>query len=108
MPVPLEGRLNRASPATTMAVGCSLPLRLRMASDPHLPDVPRLLALRFSLRSLLLWMTLLCGLLALLVSVSPGPAIVIASVALLIGAHVVGNALGTRLRDQAPRITDAP
>ncbi len=77
-----------------------------MSSDTQRPDVPRLLALRFSLRSLLLWMTLLCGLLALLVSVSLGPAIVIASVALLIGAHVVGNALGTRLRDQAPRITD--
>ncbi|MFO0897458.1 MAG: hypothetical protein U0836_08550 [Pirellulales bacterium] len=77
-----------------------------MSSDPQRPDVPRLLAPRFSLRSLLLWMTLLCGLLALLVSVSLGPAIVIASVAVLIGAHVVGNALGTRLRDQAPRITD--
>jgi len=67
--------------------------------DPH--DASRLLAARFSLRSLLLWVTLLCILLGLVVSVPLGLAVVIVCVAMLVGAHVVGNALGTRLRDQA-------
>jgi uncharacterized protein YcfJ len=59
---------------------------------------------------LLLWVTLLCVLLGLVVSVPLGLAVVIVCVAVLIGAHVVGNALGTRLRDQAatrPRETTA-
>lgn len=67
-------------------------------SQPN--DSSGLLVPRFSLRSFFVWITALCGLLAVLVSVPLGPAVVIAGVGMLLVAHIVGNALGTRLRDQ--------
>jgi hypothetical protein len=67
--------------------------------EPPVAETPRLLEPpRFTLRALLGWVTALCALLALLVSLPRGLAWVAGGLAALIAAHVLGNSLGTRLR----------
>jgi hypothetical protein len=72
-------------------------------STPRLPSrdpLPQLF--RFTLRQLFLLVTLVslvCGALAL---VGGTWSVVIGIGALLVGAHVLGNYIGTRLRDETP------
>ncbi len=56
---------------------------------------------RFSLRTLLLAMTALCGLFGLMVTIGLLWSAAVVIVLSLVGAHVLGNSLGTALRDRA-------
>ena len=64
---------------------------------PAPPREPHLL--RFRLRQMLLFVALLSGLMALLVRTEGPWPLVIGGAALLVGAHVFGTMVGTRLRD---------
>lgn len=66
------------------------------------PDQPQLF--RFGLRQMLCFVALLSGLCTLLV-ITGGPwSLAIAGGALLVAAHVLGNLIGTRLRDSSADI----
>lgn len=78
-------------------------------SDSSLPEVasvrePQLL--RFRLRQMFLGVTLLSLLCALLVTTEGPWPLVIGVGTLLVGAHVVGNLIGTRLRDTSQQVRD--
>jgi hypothetical protein len=69
---------------------------------PSLPREPHLL--KFRLRQMFLWVTLLCLLLALIATTSgPWPWVIIIF-ALMVAAHVLGNLIGTRLRDTSEEV----
>jgi len=56
---------------------------------------------RFGLKQLFIYVSFVCILLAAMVIVKGIAALAVLLVALVIGAHVLGTALGTRLRDKA-------
>lgn len=64
--------------------------------EPHL--------LKFRLRQMFLWVTLLCLLLALIATTSGPWPWVITIAALMVAAHVFGNLIGTRLRDTSNEV----
>jgi hypothetical protein len=66
------------------------------------PDAP-LKPPQFTLRTLLVAMTVVGLLMGLMTTVGPVWSLPILLVLALVGAHVIGNALGTRLRDHATR-----
>ena len=70
--------------------------------QPDSPE-PALGPPRFSLRALLLAVSLLCGLFAVMAAVGMLWSAAIALFLGLILAHVLGNSIGTRLRDEATR-----
>jgi hypothetical protein len=80
-----------------------LPSR-RMSTAPHSIDDKRglLQPPQFRLRTLMIVTAACCGLFALFSVVSALLSAFIVLFLLLIAAHVIGNALGTRLRDGAP------
>jgi hypothetical protein len=59
---------------------------------------------QFTLRALLVAMTAVAGLLAVMTAVGLLWSLAIVLVAALVSAHVVGNALGTRLRDKSSEL----
>jgi hypothetical protein len=61
---------------------------------------------QFGLRTLLLTVTALSILFAVFAAVGPMWSAMLAMVFSLVGLHVAGNALGTRLRDDAPRLVE--
>ncbi len=63
---------------------------------------------QFSLRTLLVAMTACSGLLAAMSAVGPVWSLGMLLVLLMVGAHVIGNALGTKLRDQASQANEEP
>ncbi len=65
------------------------------AADPHAVRPPQ-----FGLRTLLLGVTLLSVAFAVSVAVGAAQSMMLLLLASLIGLHIVGNALGTRLRDR--------
>jgi hypothetical protein len=72
----------------------------------HIPDLPRDLGSplpRFSLRTLWVAMTVLCCLFAVMAAIGLWLSAVLALFLSLLMAHVLGNSLGTRLRDQTTR-----
>jgi hypothetical protein len=64
--------------------------------EPHL--------LKFRLRQMFLWVTLLSLLLALIAATSGPWPWVITIAALMVAAHVLGNLIGTRLRDTSQEV----
>ena len=80
--------------------------------EPQAPSPPPLRPPQFGLTTLLLVMAAISALLAVMNSVGGVWSMIILLSLALVGAHVVGNALGTTLRDQAssepPRRIDAP
>jgi hypothetical protein len=81
--------------------------------DPHEPpaaDDPdaTLKPPQFTLRTLLLVVTALAGLLAVMTAVGSLWSMAILLVVVLVSAHVIGNALGTKLRDRATRRAAPP
>jgi len=75
-----------------------------MATAPHLFDEQQRLLQppQFRLRTLMIVTAVCCGLFALFSVVSLLLSTFIVLLLVLIGAHVIGNAVGTRLRDGAP------
>ena len=69
---------------------------------PALPRPPQLL--RFGLRQMFLFVTLLCALCASLVLTGGPWPVMIGVGALLVAAHVFGNLIGTRLRDTSAQV----
>ena len=78
-----------------------------MHGDPHddetLGLTPRTSLLQFRLSSLLLAVAVCSGLLATLVTLGTLWSAMVFFVGVLIAAHVAGNVIGTRLREQASR-----
>lgn len=62
---------------------------------------------QFHLRTMLIGVALICVLLVVMVSIGMFWAMGLLLLILLILAHVVGNSLGTQLRDQGSRVTTA-
>ncbi len=80
-----------------------------MNEQPSLPPDEHDATLKtpqFSLRTLLVVTTVAAGLLALMMSVGAVWAMAILFFLALVGAHVIGNSLGTRLRDGAVARSD--
>ena len=70
--------------------------------SPELPRQPQLL--RFGLRQMFIMVTLLCALCALLAVTGGAWPLVIGGGAVLVAGHVLGNLIGTRLRDTSAEV----
>ena len=82
-------------------------VRLDTEKEPELPRMA-LQPPQFKLRTLLLAMAAICGLLTVMVAIGMAWALGLLMLVLLVGAHVAGNAIGTQLRDgtdQSPGTT---
>ncbi len=86
----------------------TIPARCRALSEPSVTEQPpplpedhdaTLKPPQFSLRSLLIGTTAVAALLALMTAIGTVWSVAILFLVLLVAAHVVGNSLGTRLRD---------
>jgi hypothetical protein len=76
---------------------------MSLASEQHELPEPLLRPPKFSLRALWLSMTVLCCLFAAMASLGALWSAVLALFLLLAAAHVIGNKMGTHLRDLADR-----
>jgi uncharacterized membrane protein len=77
-------------------------------APPERPDAT-LKPPQFTLRTLLVAMTVVGGLLAVMTAIGALWSLAILLVASLVAAHVLGNAVGTRLRDRSTELSrDAP
>jgi hypothetical protein len=74
-----------------------------LEAEQHDPHGTALRPPRFTLRTLLLTMTALCCLFAVMSAVGMVGSAVLVLFLCLIAGHVLGNSVGTRLRDQASR-----
>lgn len=72
-----------------------------VASEPD--DHPGLKPPQFSLRTLLIAVTLCGGLFAVMLAIGAMWSAILGLFLILVAAHVIGNALGTTLRDQSDR-----
>ena len=79
-----------------------------MSNDPNTPPSaksrPEPQLLRFHLRHLFLAVTFVCVLCGVMVSADGAWPMVIGGAVLLVGAHILGNLLGTRLRDSSEAV----